>query len=660
MATLLANLRLWQKFALLGVLGLLLFGVPTALYYGSTERIIRFKQEEIAGVEPVRRLLRTVQLMQQHRGLSAVLLNGAADMAAARQAKAAEVDQALKSLGESVAQWGREEPAAPGSLNTLAADWGKVRDAVAAKTISPPDSFAAHSAVIAALFELNERMLDHYHYTVDPDFDSTQLINAAFIAMPALTEDLGRARARGASLLLKKELKLEERLELVSMLERAQARLSSARKSFSKAVAVNAQLGNLLAERFQKADRMGNEVIELTREKVLLPEQMSFSPQDYFQQFTLAIDEQFKAIGAVTEALAGQLDAQNAALRRQQFSVLGAVLLLAVLAAWLGVLITRSVTGPVLASVDLAGRVANYDLTARAAVLGRDESAQLLGSLNAMTTSLAGIVAQVRSSVELMQHASGEIALGNADLSRRTESQASNLEETASAMEQLTSTVQNNAENARQADQLAGSASRLAEQGGVVVDSVVATMAQIRESSRRIVDIIGVIDGIAFQTNILALNAAVEAARAGEQGRGFAVVASEVRSLAQRSAAAAKEIKELISDSVEKVDTGGKLVDQAGATMGEIVGSVRQVAGIMSDITQASQEQSNGITQISDAIAQMESITQQNAALVEEAAAASESLQQQAEVLREAVAVFRIEERAVSTPPAVPVAALPR
>ncbi|RAN43039.1 chemotaxis protein [Herbaspirillum rubrisubalbicans] len=650
MTRLLANLKLWQKFALLGVLGLILFGVPTALYYGSTAHTIKLKQEEIAGVEPVRRLLRSVQLMQQHRGMSAVMLNGAADMAGPRQAKAAEVDQALQALGEGLAPMGRDDPQALGSFNKLVETWNKVRDAVAAKAITPPESFAAHSAAIAALFDLNERMLDYYHYTVDPDFDSTQLINAAFISMPALTEDLGRARARGASLLLKKELKMEDRLELVAMLERAQERLNAAKKSFSKGVAANPHLGTQLGSTFQQADRMGNEVIQLTRDKVLLPQEMSFSPDDYFKRFTAAIDEQFKATRAVTEALAAQLDAQNADLRRQQLSVLGAVLLLAVLVAWLGVMITRSVSVPVQASVAMAGRVANYDLTARATVQGRDESAQLLGSLNDMTHSLGGIVGRVRTSIEVIQHASREIATGNADLSRRTESQASSLEETASAMEQLTSTVQNNAHSARQADQLASSASQLAERGGQVVGNVVDTMAQIRDSSRRIVDIISVIDGIAFQTNILALNAAVEAARAGEQGRGFAVVASEVRSLAQRSAGAAKEIKQLISDSVERVETGGQLVDEAGATMHEIVGSVRQVAGIMSEITQASEEQSNGISQVNDAIAQMEGITQQNAALVEEAAAAAESLQQQAELLWDAVSVFRIQEDAAHQP----------
>uniref|UniRef100_UPI003B3A691B methyl-accepting chemotaxis protein n=3 Tax=Herbaspirillum TaxID=963 RepID=UPI003B3A691B len=261
-----------------------------------------------------------------------------------------------------------------------------------------------------------------------------------------------------------------------------------------------------------------------------------------------------------------------------------------------------------------------------------------------MNDSLRGIVANVRTGTDTISTASAEIAAGNLDLSGRTEQQASSLEETASAMEELISTVRQNADNARQASQLAQSASSVAEQGGGVVSQVVDTMGAINASSRKIVDIISVIDGIAFQTNILALNAAVEAARAGEQGRGFAVVASEVRSLAQRSASAAKEIKELINDSVEKVGDGSRLVEQAGVTMQEVVSSVRHVTDIVAEISAASAEQTSGIEQINLAITQMDQVTQQNAALVEQAAAAAASMQNQAGRLAQMVSVFRINE----------------
>jgi len=263
-------------------------------------------------------------------------------------------------------------------------------------------------------------------------------------------------------------------------------------------------------------------------------------------------------------------------------------------------------------------------------------------ALKDMTGNLQTLVSQVRSGTDTIATASGQIASGNQDLSSRTEQQASSLEETASSMEELTSTVKQNADNARQANVLAQSASGIAVKGGDVVGQVVGTMASINESSRKIVDIISVIDGIAFQTNILALNAAVEAARAGEQGRGFAVVASEVRNLAQRSAAAAKDIKQLIGDSVEKVETGSQLVEQAGRTMTEIVASITRVTDIMAEITSASVEQSSGIEQVNTAIVQMDQVTQQNAALVEQAAAAAESMQDQAARLSEVVSVFKL------------------
>jgi methyl-accepting chemotaxis protein len=302
-----------------------------------------------------------------------------------------------------------------------------------------------------------------------------------------------------------------------------------------------------------------------------------------------------------------------------------------------------SIIRPLKQALGIAETVASGDLSSHIDTSRKDETGQLLRALKTMNDNLQRIVGQVRSGTDTIATASSEIASGNMDLSTRTEQQAGSLEETASAMEELTSTVKQNADNARQANQLAVSASEVAVQGGSVVGQVVDTMGAINESSKKIVDIISVIDGIAFQTNILALNAAVEAARAGEQGRGFAVVASEVRSLAQRSASAAKEIKELIGDSVDKVDSGSKLVEQAGATMAEVVASVRRVTDIVGEISSASQEQSEGIEQVNRAIAQMDETTQQNAALVEQAAAAAQSLQDQAATLTQVVGIFTLD-----------------
>jgi methyl-accepting chemotaxis protein len=318
---------------------------------------------------------------------------------------------------------------------------------------------------------------------------------------------------------------------------------------------------------------------------------------------------------------------------------IAAALLLAVLFGWL---IVRSITVPIARARDAAERVAEGDLTVDLHTLGRDETAQLLSALSTMKANLAGIVSNVRQNADGVATASAQIAQGNSDLSSRTEEQASALEQTAASMEELSSTVKQNADNARQGNQLAISASAVAVKGGEVVGQVVQTMKGINDSSKKIADIISVIDGIAFQTNILALNAAVEAARAGEQGRGFAVVASEVRSLAGRSAEAAKEIKGLISASVERVEQGTALVGEAGVTMAEVVSSIRRVTDIMGEISAASTEQSAGVSQVGEAVTQMDQATQQNAALVEESAAAAESLKVQAQQLVQAVAVFKL------------------
>jgi methyl-accepting chemotaxis protein len=358
-----------------------------------------------------------------------------------------------------------------------------------------------------------------------------------------------------------------------------------------------------------------------------------------FQELVASVEAgiQFQTKGANVAYQTSQN--QYATTRITVIVLLMASIALGSLLAWF---ITGTITTPVYQALTLAQTVAGGDLTSKIHSDSKDEIGQLLRAMADMTESLVKVVSNVRSGSEGVATASAEIAQGNHDLSSRTENQASALEETAASMEQLSATVKQNADNARQANQLAQSASTVAKQGGDVVNQVVETMKGINDSSRKISDIISVIDGIAFQTNILALNAAVEAARAGEQGRGFAVVASEVRSLAGRSAEAAKEIKSLINASVERVEFGTALVDKAGETMTEVVNSIRRVTDIMGEISSASSEQAAGVSQVGEAVMQMDQVTQQNAALVEEMAAAASSLQTQSKDLVQVVASFKL------------------
>ena len=450
-------------------------------------------------------------------------------------------------------------------------------------------------------------------------------------------------------------VRADAQLALLGALEHDQARIGDARSGLAThAETLRSALGKLSADQLSDGGRSALAAVHAPVAAYLDAAQQvvaaAATDVDGARLASVGLQAAFGdlevKLAALSDAIEKNGDTLTAAAQagvRQTAMAIGAAWLTTVLALALGALwLARRMTLPMAAAVGAAEHLARGDLTVPIHAAGNDETRQLLAALQRMQASLAGIVQGVQHNADQVATASAQIAQGNLDLSSRTELQASALQQTAATMDELGATVRANAENARMASELAAGASSVAARGGAVVGEVVETMKGINDSSRRIADIIGTIDGIAFQTNILALNAAVEAARAGEQGRGFAVVAGEVRSLAQRSADAAREIKALITASVERVEHGSSLVGRAGATMGEIVAAIQRVNDIVSEISTASSEQSNGVAQVGQAVTELDRGTQQNAALVEQSAAAAESLKLQAQKLVDAVAVFKL------------------
>jgi methyl-accepting chemotaxis protein len=635
------RLSLAQKFMILGMVALLMVLIPTALYLDRAFDDVALAKRQVEGAESLGFLNRVIQLTQTHRGLSANMLSGNDKLAQRRTGVRDSLSQAINRVDLSL-----KSSVASTQIVTLWVDrkkeWSGLEQGVASRQLKAADSTRLHSELIAGQFLVGEAVMDEFGLSLDSRIDSHMLIQASLENVVALAEHLGVMRAQGSVYLTQGALPPEGRATLQAVQKRVIQTQSQLFRNLAKAARVNADIKENLDGPALKLREQIDRTLALADQGLIGAQELKLAPEAYFDEFTQTIDVLYEFNTQAIKVLARTLGLRVDDARQLAFGVLALLALGVVAAGALALAFVRSITVPVQEAVAVARAAAAGDLTAPVCVRGSNEIGQLMQTLGEMQDKLAGVVNQVRQGARSVANASAEIAMGNNDLSARTEQQASALEETAASMEELNSTVRQNADNAAQANQLALSASTVAVKGGEVVSQVVATMQGINDSSRKIADIIQVIDGIAFQTNILALNAAVEAARAGEAGRGFAVVASEVRSLAGRSAEAAKEIKGLINASVERVEEGTALVDQAGITMTEVVSAIQRVTDLMSGISAASHEQSLGVSQVGEAVTQMDQVTQQNAALVEEMAAAADSLKAQAQDLVAGVDAFKL------------------
>jgi methyl-accepting chemotaxis protein len=642
----LSSLSVAQRFSLLLALCGLAVALPAALLADRVWSDVQNTRQEMNGIGPANALLKTLKLTQQHRGLTAQWLAGRSDAGPTRAAKAAEVGQAIAAAEAELAARGADA----GQMNQL---FGKARDSwkalladLDAKRLDGPASFRRHTAAVKELEFALQKVTEHWGLLFDPVPSDYMMIVGSLQETPFELELIAQIRGSGASLLAAGGVVPPvERAHFVALSDRLVAQHHRTAHALQRSLQLSSQVRPDLAKAAASIEALGQRAFALAEQHVLQPEKLTYSSTAYYDELTRLVDDGYAAQGALVAGLERSLTDRIAAQQLRLAATVAAVVVLLGMSlgltlhtrAWL----RRSLGAEPGVLAEAARHVAEGDLAHPLAVPAGDRSS-VMAAMSHMQQSLARVVGGVRSNANEVAVASGQIAQGNQDLSARTESQASALQQTAASMEELRTTIGHGADSARQASQLATQASDVASRGGAAVGVLAETMQRIQESSKRIADIIGTIDGIAFQTNILALNAAVEAARAGEQGRGFAVVASEVRALAQRSGEAAREIRGLIASSVERVEEGNRQGSHAADTMQEVVQSIRRVSDLIGEVSSAAQEQASGVHQVSEAVTQMDQATQQNAALVEQSAAAAESLRQQADALMRGVSAFRV------------------
>ncbi|GAB2840779.1 hypothetical protein GCM10027277_04690 [Pseudoduganella ginsengisoli] len=682
------QLLLWRKFAILGAMGFILVSVPSFLYIRDSYQTLEAARTETLGTVPAKAMLRTLQLTQQSRGLSALVLGGKKEKNTELKTKQMEVERSYVNVQRMLAERVKD-PAIVAAWSEAQTQWKTLAADVANARINGKASTEAHSALITKVMQVLDMVCDHFQLTLDPDVDSYYLIFGAMYHLPALTEDLGRLRARGANMLTQAKVTVEERQALISLLERAAEHHAAMSTAFTKAGAANPELRDKLSRIVEDSLGEAQQAMQSADTNLINADKITFSPTEYVAQFTKAIDNQFKLLDLAAAELDQLLQARATKLTRAVYTLLGSVAAISLLAGWLGFLITISITRPLRETVRISNAIAVGDLSNRIVCdrvdeigqvqqaignmadklrsslddVGRVMGAMASGDLsqkidhpyegafatlknhtNNTVAKLSAVVADVNVAAQAIAAASGQVSQTAMALSQAATEQAASVEETSASLEQMTASIVQNTENAKLTDGMASGASSEAAEGGAAVQATVKAMNEIASQ-------VSIIDDIAYQTNLLALNAAIEAARAGEQGKGFAVVATQVRKLAERSQDAAKEIGVVARSSVVLAEKAGQLLDQ-------MVPKSKKTSDLVQEIAAASEEQSLGVGQINSAVSQLNVTTQQNAASSEELAATSQEMNAQAEILRKVMGFFN-GGGTPATPPAQQPAAKP-